>query len=111
MNKKMLKLLLPSLLVLSFTLGLTVAVFGLQSAPVGQEAATEEWRGFALLGAGLAIGLAGCGAGIGLGTASAAAIGAIAERPEVFARTLIYVVFTEAIAIYGLVISFMILMI
>jgi len=33
----------------------------------------------------------------------------LAEKPEVFSKTLIYIVFIEAIAIYGLVISFMIL--
>lgn len=63
-------------------------------------------RGF---GAGLAIGLAGLGAGIGMGTAGAAAIGAITERPEVFGRTMIYIVFIEAIAIYGLVVAFMLM--
>ncbi len=63
-----------------------------------------------LLGAGMAIGFAGLGAGVGMGTASAAAIGAMAEKPEVFGRTLIYIVFIEAIAIYGLVISFMLIM-
>ena len=65
--------------------------------------------GYALIGAGLAIGLAGLGAGIGMGTAGAAAIGALAEKPEVFSKTLIYIVFIEAIAIYGLVVAFMIM--
>ncbi|MHA1431557.1 MAG: ATP synthase subunit C [Candidatus Freyarchaeota archaeon] len=61
------------------------------------------------VGVGLAIGLAGAGAGLGMGTASAAAIGAISEKPEMFGRTIIYIVLIEAIAIYGLVISFMLL--
>ncbi|MEM1658521.1 MAG: ATP synthase subunit C [Candidatus Jordarchaeales archaeon] len=61
------------------------------------------------IGAGLAIGLAGLGAGVGMGTAGAAAIGAITERPEVFGRTMIYIVFIEAIAIYGLVVAFMLI--
>lgn len=60
-------------------------------------------------GAALAIGLAGLGAGIGMGTAAAAFAGALVERPELFGRSLIFIVFIEAIAIYGLVISFMIL--
>ncbi len=59
--------------------------------------------------AGLAVGLAGLGAGLGMGTASAAAIGAISEKPEVFGRSIIYIVLIEAIAIYGFVISFMLL--
>lgn len=61
------------------------------------------------IGAGLAVGLAGIGAGVGLGTAGAAAIGAITEKPEVFGKSLIFVVFVEAVAIYGLVISFLLL--
>ncbi len=65
--------------------------------------------GLGKLGAGVAIGTAGLGAGIGMGTAGAAAIGAIAERPEMFGRTMIYIVFIEAIAIYGLVIAFMLM--
>ena len=46
-----------------------------------------------------------------MGTASAAAIGAMAEKPETFSKSLIYIVFIEAIAIYGLVIAFMIMMV
>jgi F0F1-type ATP synthase membrane subunit c/vacuolar-type H+-ATPase subunit K len=61
------------------------------------------------LGAGFAIGLAGIGAGIGMGTASAAALGAITEKPETFGKSILYVVFIEAIAIYGFVIAFLLL--
>lgn len=64
----------------------------------------------ALVGAGLAVGLAGVGAGIGIGTAGAASIGAIAEKPEMFGKTMIYVAFAEAVAIYGLLIALMILL-
>ena len=66
-------------------------------------------EGAKYIGAGLAVGLAGIGAGIGLGTAGAAAIGAISEKPEVFGRSLIFVVLVEAIAIYGLLISLLLL--
>jgi len=74
-----------------------------------QEAATQaSEKGLFLVGAGIAAGLASCGAGIGLGTASAAAIGAIAEKPEMLGRTLLFVVLIEAIAIYGLAMFFII---
>jgi V/A-type H+-transporting ATPase subunit K len=53
-------------------------------------------------------GLAALGAGLGLGTASAAAIAAIAEKAELFGRTLVYIVLIEAIAIYGLAMFFII---
>jgi V/A-type H+-transporting ATPase subunit K len=66
-------------------------------------------RGMLLVGAGIAAGLAALGAGIGLGTASAAAIGAIAEKPELLGKTLLYIVLIEAIAIYGLAMFFIIL--
>jgi V/A-type H+-transporting ATPase subunit K len=44
-----------------------------------------------------------------VGIAGAAAIGAIAEKPELLGRTLIFVGLAEGIAIYGLIISFIIL--
>ncbi|MFX1286419.1 MAG: ATP synthase subunit C [Promethearchaeota archaeon] len=59
------------------------------------------------IGAGIAIGLAGLGAALALGTASSAAIGAIAERPEVFGRTIIFIAFIEGIGVFGFVIAFM----
>jgi V/A-type H+-transporting ATPase subunit K len=59
------------------------------------------------LGAGLALGLAGVGASLGMGTASAAALGAITEKPETFGKSILYVVFIEAVAIYGFVIAFL----
>jgi V/A-type H+-transporting ATPase subunit K len=61
------------------------------------------------LGAALATGLACIGAGIAVGIAGAAAIGGITEKPELLGRTLIFVGLAEGIAIYGLIISFMIL--
>jgi V/A-type H+-transporting ATPase subunit K len=72
------------------------------------QAAIASEKGLFLIGAGIAAGLASCGAGIGLGTASAAAIGAIAEKPEMLGRTLLFVVLIEAIAIYGLAMFFII---
>lgn len=61
------------------------------------------------VGAGLAVGLAGVGAALGMGTAAAASLGAITEKPETFGKSILYVVFIEAIAIYGLVIAFLLL--
>lgn len=66
--------------------------------------------GMIALGAGLAIAVSGLGAGIGLGIAVAAIAGAGAEKPEVMSRSFIFVVFIEAIAIYGLIVSFFIIL-
>lgn len=65
--------------------------------------------GLAILGAGLPTGLATIGAGIAIGPVGAAAMATIAERPEAFGRTLVYLGLAEGIAIYGLVISIMLL--
>jgi V/A-type H+-transporting ATPase subunit K len=100
------KFLLLSLVVMGIFLIVTTAAYAFSAAQ--EEQAFE--KGLFLIGAGLGAGLACFGAAIGMGTASAAAIGAIAEKPEVFGRTLLYIVFIEAIAIYGLVIFFMIYM-
>jgi V/A-type H+-transporting ATPase subunit K len=88
-----------------------------QAGPILQEDAQESeaqadeggLSGSTALGASLATGLAAIGAGIAVGISGAAAIGAITEKPEVLGRSLIFVGLAEGIAIYGLIISFMIL--
>ncbi len=64
---------------------------------------------FAALAAALSTGLACIGAGIAVGGSGAAAVGATAEKPESFGRSLIFVGLSEGIAIYGLIISFLVL--
>jgi V/A-type H+-transporting ATPase subunit K len=64
---------------------------------------------YASLAAGIAVGLGSVGAAYAVGNTGAAAIGVIAERPEAFGRVLIFVGLAEGIAIYGLIIAFMIL--
>jgi len=59
--------------------------------------------------AALATGLSALAAGIAVGSVGAAAIGAVAEKPELFGRTLVFVGLAEGIAIYGLIVSIMIL--
>ena len=67
-------------------------------------------QAYGAFSAGLAIGLAALGAGWGIGQSGAAMSGAVTERPEAFTKSLIAVVLAEALAIYGLLISFMIIM-
>ena len=64
---------------------------------------------YATLAAALSTGLACIGAGIAVGNSGAAAVGATAEKPESFGRALIFVGLSEGLAIYGLIISFLIL--
>jgi V/A-type H+-transporting ATPase subunit K len=64
---------------------------------------------YATLAAALSTGMAAIGAGIAVANTGAAAVGAIAEKPESFGRALIFVGMGEGIAIYGLIISFLVL--
>ena len=63
----------------------------------------------AFIGAGLVMGLAAIGTGIAVSSAASAAIGAVSENEGIFAKAMIFVAMAEGIAIYGLLIAFMIL--
>jgi V/A-type H+-transporting ATPase subunit K len=65
--------------------------------------------GLAAIGAGLSVGGAAIGAGVAVGGTGAAAVGTIAEKPETLGRSLIFVGLAEGIAIYGLIIAFLVL--
>lgn len=78
------------------------------------EVATANSSNWALyLGAGLAIGLAGLGAGVGMGSAIRGGLEGISRNPSVaskiFTYLLVGVALIESIAIYGLVVSLILL--
>lgn len=72
-------------------------------------AQTASDQGMKYLAAGLSTGLATIGAGVATGSAASAALGALSENDAIMGRALIFVALAEGIAIYGLLISFMIL--
>lgn len=61
------------------------------------------------IAAALATGLSSLGAAYAVATVGSAAIGAVTEKPELMGRVLIMVGLAEGIAIYGLIISIIIL--
>jgi V/A-type H+-transporting ATPase subunit K len=61
------------------------------------------------LAAAISTGLSALGAGIAVSNVGSAAIGAMAEKPEILGRTLIVIGLAEGIAIYGLIVSILIL--
>jgi V/A-type H+-transporting ATPase subunit K len=65
--------------------------------------------GLAIIGVGIPTGLSTIGAGIAVGPIGAASLAAITEKPESLGRTLIYLGLAEGIAIYGLVVSILLL--
>jgi V/A-type H+-transporting ATPase subunit K len=79
------------------------------AAEAGAAPLDPEIVAWGYLAAALATGLSALAAGIAVASVGAAAVGAIAEKPELFGRTLVYVGLAEGIAIYGLIISIMIL--
>ncbi len=97
--------------ILFFTNGLTA--FAMNSAQTAKTAGVVAngmmSEGLKYIGAALAIGLACIGAGLAVGGAAPAAIGAYSEDKDTFGKAMIFVVLGEGIAIYGFVISFLVL--
>ena len=69
----------------------------------------EAGEGLKFIGAALSTGLSGVGGGIAVASAASAAIGAMSENEKIMGKTLIFVALAEGIALYGLVISILIL--
>lgn len=73
------------------------------------DAAANSASGLGYIAMALATGLATIGAGYAVGAVGSSALGAISEDPDILGKTLIYVGLAEGIAIYGLIISILIL--
>ncbi len=74
-----------------------------------EPSAKDNSKGLGLLAAGLVTGLAGIGGGIAVAAGAPAAIAATSEDPKAFGKALIFVALGESIALYGVVISILIL--
>lgn len=66
-------------------------------------------QGMGFLSAALSTGLSALGAGIAVAAAAPAAIGAFSENEKNFGKSLIFVALGEGVAIYGLLISILII--
>lgn len=66
-------------------------------------------NGLGLIGAAIPTAGSAIGAGIATGQASSAALGALSEDPKMFGKALIFVAMSEGVALYGLLISFLII--
>ena len=71
--------------------------------------AAEISTGLIAIGSGLAIGLSAIAAAMAESTIGAAAVGAMAEKEELFGKGLILTVIPETLVIFGLVVAMMIL--
>ncbi len=99
------------------TLGMLVFIISGGVASAAPIAATGEvivpgitlGEGFKYLAASLSTGLATIGTGAAVGAVGSSAIGAVSEDPAILGKTLIFVGMAEGIAIYGMIISILIL--
>lgn len=103
---------------ISLFFALIAFVFIWQLAGTGVLAAEEEVvtgfvgsiaQGLGFLAAALATGMSSLGAGIAVAAAAPAAIGAFSENEKNFGKSLIFVALGEGVAIYGLLISILII--
>jgi V/A-type H+-transporting ATPase subunit K len=77
-----------------------------EAAAVPVDPSVLRW-GF--ISAAASAGLAALGAGYAVAQVGTAALGALAEKPDLFGRVLVMVGLAEGIAIYGLIVSILIL--
>jgi F0F1-type ATP synthase membrane subunit c/vacuolar-type H+-ATPase subunit K len=87
----------------------TVPAPATDKAPAPDTGSSGTEKGWGYIAAALSTGIAALGAGVAVSGVGSAAMGAISEKPELLGRSLIFVGLAEGIAIYGLIISIMIL--
>jgi V/A-type H+/Na+-transporting ATPase subunit K len=95
-----------TLIVASIALFLAWPALAADAAGPAADPTALKW-GFAAAAA--SAGLAALGAGYAVAHVGTAALGALAEKPELFGRVLVLVGLAEGIAIYGLIVSILIL--
>ena len=99
----------PLILLLSAA-AITFLIAGVTDVAYAQESSSGNTSdGSKLIGAGLAFGLAAGGAGVGLGQVGAAGLAVISENPALQSKVFIFIGMVESIAIYGIVMMFIIL--
>lgn len=90
-------------------IAIALPITGIVSAATETAAVSGASVGMGYLAAALVTGLSCLGAGIAVAAAAPAAIGAVSEDPKSFGKAMIFVVLGEGVAIYGLLISILIL--
>lgn len=89
----------------------SVVMFAGTSGVQAADAASADGlaTGLGYIGAALVTGISGLGSGIAVASSASAALGALSEDGSLFGKSIIFVAMAEGIALYGLIISFMIL--
>lgn len=108
-------------LVVTFTLLFVVGIIGIntvfaQEVDVPAEEALPditsnraEVMKFAFIGAAIAFGFGAIGAGIAIANVGSAAMGAVAEKPQIAGQALIFIALAEGLVVFGFIAALMIL--
>lgn len=91
------------------TFGNASTAFAETTAEVAANTAVSNVEGWKYLAAALSTGLGSIGAGVAVASAASAALGALSEDSKIMGKALIFVALAEGVAIYGLLISLLIL--
>lgn len=96
-----------------FVLAVLFQINGIAALAEGEAVANSitgtTAQGLGFIAAALATGCSAIGAGLAVASAAPAAIGAISENSENFGKAIIFVALGEGVAIYGLLISILII--
>jgi len=95
--------------VLIYVVLVAVFLFFLLPGIARAESSANSSSGMGFLAAALSTGLSAIAAGYAVAVVGSSAIGAISEDPNIVGKTIIFVGLAEGIAIYGLIVSIMIL--
>jgi V/A-type H+/Na+-transporting ATPase subunit K len=98
-------LLLASLVMLTVVLTAGPSFAASAHAAVTATTVPKTANGSALIGAAIAVAGSSIGAAIAVAYTGSAALAAMSERPEIFGRAMVIVGLAEGIAIYGLIVS------
>ncbi len=90
-----------------------LAIYGLVVGLLSLFAITDQLQpegAFRIFAGGLTMGVSALGAGLGIGTSGGALASATAEKPELFSRVVVPLILSEALAIYALVVSLLLVL-
>jgi len=87
----------------------TKAVAQEQAPPQEMSPQKAEVSKFGLIAAAVAFGFGAMGAGLAIGNVGAAAMGAVAEKPQIAGQALIFIALAEGLVIFGFITALMIL--
>ena len=100
---------MKNLFMFSIFILMPLLAFGANDEVIQQTATGTTDNSWGYIAAALAVGLSSIAAGIAVGLIGSSALGAISEKPEISGKALIFLGLAEGIAIYGLIVSIMIL--